>query len=69
MKPGSIIDGRKTRRELEVGGCVYDYYSIAAAEALGMDGVARLPESALPQFAKDAAAGKLPTVSWVIGRF
>jgi aconitate hydratase len=37
------IDGAKTRRELEVGGRVYDYYSIAAAEALGMDGIARLP--------------------------
>ena len=37
------LDARATRRELRVGGTAYDYYSIAAAEALGLAGVPRLP--------------------------
>jgi aconitate hydratase len=37
------LDARATRRELRVGGTAYDYYSIAAAEALGLAGVSRLP--------------------------
>ena len=32
-----------TRRELRVGGAVFDYYSIAAAEEGGLAGVSRLP--------------------------
>src|SRR5437763_15979918 len=39
------IDGRATRRELRVGGAAFDYYSIAAAEELGLAGVSRLPYS------------------------
>src|SRR5436190_17591728 len=39
------IDGRATRRELRVGGAAFDYYSIAAAEELGLAGVSRLPFS------------------------
>ena len=37
------IAGGATRRELRVGGAVFDYYSLAAAEALGLAGVSRLP--------------------------
>src|SRR5687767_6890340 len=37
------IDGRATRRELRVGGRVFDYYSLAAAQELGLAGVSRLP--------------------------
>jgi len=37
------VAGGATRRELRVGGAVFDYYSLAAAEALGLAGVARLP--------------------------
>ena len=37
------FDARATRRELGVGGTAYDYYSIPAAEALGLAGVSRLP--------------------------
>jgi len=39
------IDGRAARRELRVGGAAFDYYSIAAAEELGLAGVSRLPFS------------------------
>jgi aconitate hydratase len=39
------IDGRATRRELRVGGSAFEYYSIAAAEELGLAGVSRLPFS------------------------
>ena len=59
------VDGGNTRRELKVGGQVYDYYSIAAAEALGLRGVARLPcslkivlENLLRQRAQGIADGK-----------
>jgi aconitate hydratase len=37
------VAGRATRRELRVGGAVFEYYSLAAAEALGLAGVSRLP--------------------------
>jgi len=37
------ISGGATRRELRAGGGVFDYYSIAAAQELGLDGVSRLP--------------------------
>ncbi|MET0680592.1 MAG: aconitate hydratase AcnA [Burkholderiales bacterium] len=37
------IAGGATRRELRVGGAVFEYYSLAAAEALGLAGVSRLP--------------------------
>ncbi|MGH8697015.1 MAG: aconitase family protein, partial [Burkholderiales bacterium] len=37
------IAGGATRRELRVGGAVFDYYSLAAAEQLGLAGVSRLP--------------------------
>jgi aconitate hydratase len=39
------VDGRATRRELRVGDFAFEYYSIAAAEALGLAGVSRLPFS------------------------
>jgi aconitate hydratase len=37
------VAGGATRRELRVGGAVFDYYSLAAAEALGLAGASRLP--------------------------
>jgi len=37
------FDGRRTLRELRVNGASYDYYSLPAAEAAGLSGVARLP--------------------------
>src|SRR5436305_2067508 len=39
------IDARATRRDLRVGGSAFEYYSIAAAEDLGLAGVSRLPFS------------------------
>src|SRR3954463_5149316 len=39
------VDGRATRRELRVGDFAFEYYSIAAAEQLGLAGVSRLPFS------------------------
>ena len=39
----SAIDGARTRRELNVNSETYDYYSLAAVEAMGLTGVARLP--------------------------
>src|SRR5205085_4309017 len=39
------LDGRATRRELRVGGAAFEYYSVAAAEELGLAGVSRLPFS------------------------
>src|SRR5437763_16718023 len=39
------LDGRATWRELRVGGSAFEYYSIAAAEELGLAGVSRLPFS------------------------
>jgi aconitate hydratase len=41
----SSIDSLNTRRELVVGGKKYVYYSLRAAEAAGLTGVARLPVS------------------------
>jgi aconitate hydratase len=38
-------DSLKTRRELEVGGKTYAYYSLAAAEEAGLTGISRLPVS------------------------
>ncbi len=37
------ISGSATRRELRAGGGVFDYYSLAAAQELGLAGVSRLP--------------------------
>ena len=37
------VAGSATRRELRVGGAIFDYYSLVTAEALGLAGVARLP--------------------------
>ena len=58
------IDARATRRELRVGGATFDYCSLAAAEALGLAGVSRLPcslkvvlENVLRQQAQDRADG------------
>src|SRR3954468_23070240 len=58
------IDGRAARRELRVGGAAFDYYSIAAAEELGLAGVSRLPfslkvvlENVLRQHAEGRADG------------
>ena len=39
----SHFDSGRTLRELAVGREVYDYYSLNAAESLGINGVARLP--------------------------
>ena len=39
------IDSLKTRKDLTVGSKTYQYYSLAAAEAAGLAGVARLPFS------------------------
>ena len=38
-------DSLKTRRELNVGGKTYAYYSLAAAEEAGLSGISRLPVS------------------------
>jgi len=38
-------DSLKTRRELNVGGKTYAYYSLAAAEEAGLTGISRLPVS------------------------
>jgi aconitate hydratase len=37
------FDSNETRRTLDVGGRHYDYFSLAAAEAMGYPGIARLP--------------------------
>jgi aconitate hydratase len=70
------ISGSATRRELRAGGGVFDYYSLAAAQELGLAGVSRLPcslkvvlENVLRQHAEgrsdgadiDAVAGWLAT--------
>ncbi|HUZ14304.1 MAG TPA: aconitate hydratase AcnA [Caulobacteraceae bacterium] len=39
------IDSLKTRRDLEVAGTTYQYYSLRAAEAAGLSGISRLPVS------------------------
>ena len=39
------IDSLQTRRELEVGGKTYHYYSLRAAEAAGLAGISQLPAS------------------------
>ncbi|MEO8441451.1 MAG: aconitate hydratase AcnA, partial [Betaproteobacteria bacterium] len=59
------IDGARTRRELKVNGEAYDYYSLTAAEAMGLAGVARLPytlkvvlENLLRQNAEGTAAAE-----------
>ncbi|MEN3353677.1 MAG: aconitate hydratase [Betaproteobacteria bacterium] len=41
----STLDSTRTLRKLEVGGEVYDYYSLAAAEEMGLSGVSRLPHT------------------------
>ena len=41
----SSLDSLGVRRRLEVGSHTYDYYSLAAAEAAGLHGIARLPVS------------------------
>ncbi|MGH8028862.1 MAG: aconitase family protein, partial [Arenimonas sp.] len=58
------IDGGATRRELRAGGGVFDYYSLAAAQELGLAGVSRLPcslkvvlENVLRQHAEGRADG------------
>ncbi|OGA81368.1 MAG: aconitate hydratase 1 [Betaproteobacteria bacterium RIFCSPLOWO2_12_FULL_66_14] len=58
------VDGSATRRELRAGGGVFDYYSLAAAEELGLAGVSRLPcslkvvlENVLRQHAEGRADG------------
>src|SRR5438105_12999677 len=58
------LDGRATRRELRAGGATFEYYSIAAAEELGLGGVSRLPfslkivlENVLRQHAEGRADG------------
>src|SRR5688572_13478652 len=56
----SDFESGKTLRELEAGGRRYDYYSLSAAETLGLKGVSQLPytlkvvlESVLRQHAKE----------------
>jgi len=39
------LDSLDTRRQLQVGGQTYDYYSLAAAEDAGLSGISRLPIS------------------------
>lgn len=39
----AAFDSSSTLRKLEVDGKVYHYYSLAAAEAMGLGPVARLP--------------------------
>jgi aconitate hydratase len=39
----AVFDSSRTLRQLEVRGQRYDYYSLPAAEALGLEGIARLP--------------------------
>ena len=58
------ISGSATRRELRAGGGVFDYYSLAAAEELGLAGVSRLPcslkvvlENVLRQHAEGRGGG------------
>jgi aconitate hydratase A / 2-methylisocitrate dehydratase len=58
------IDGSATRRALRVGGGVFDYYSLAAAQELGLAEVSRLPcslkvvlENVLRQHAEGRADG------------
>ncbi len=59
-----MIEAGATRRELRVGGTAFDYYSIEAAEALGLAGMSRLPfslkivlENALRQHAEGRSDG------------
>ena len=59
----TAFDSSKTLRELDVGDRRYDYYSLSAAEALGLKGVSQLPytlkvvlESVLRQHAKGAGS-------------
>ena len=58
-------DGSRTRRTLQVGDRQYDYFSLAAAQADGLEGVARLPfvlkvmlENLLRQHALGQATGE-----------
>ncbi|OGA37896.1 MAG: aconitate hydratase 1 [Betaproteobacteria bacterium RIFCSPLOWO2_12_FULL_62_13] len=37
------FDGKRTLHEIKINGASYDYYSLPAAEAAGLSGVARLP--------------------------
>src|SRR5688572_198702 len=39
----SDFESGKTLRELEAGGRRYDYYSLSAAETLGLKGISQLP--------------------------
>src|SRR5688572_33214562 len=39
----SEFQSQKTLRQLEAGGKRYDYYSLSAAEALGLKGISQLP--------------------------
>ena len=60
----SAIDGARTRRELNVNSEIYDYYSLAAAEAMGLAGVSRLPYSlkvVLENVLRQHAEGTLTT--------
>ena len=59
------VAGSATRRELRVGSAVFDYYSVPAAEALGLPGVSRLPcslkvvlENVLRQHAEGRSDGR-----------
>ena len=41
----SSLDSLGVRRRLDVGEASYDYFSLPAAEAAGLHGIARLPVS------------------------
>jgi aconitate hydratase len=71
------IAGGATRRELRAGGAVFDYYSIAAAEELGLTGASRLPcslkvvlENVLRQHAEGRSDGSdiAAVAGWLASR-
>jgi aconitate hydratase len=55
-------DSLKTRRELQVGDVTYAYYSLAAAEEAGLEGVSRLPVS-MKVLLENLLRNEGPTVS------
>ncbi len=71
------FDGKRALRELEINGTKYDYYSLPAAEAAGLFGVARLPytlkivlENLIRQQAEGTASSEdvFAVVEWLRGR-
>ena len=71
------FDGKRALRELEINGASYDYFSLPAAEAAGLSGVARLPytlkivlENLIRQQAEGTASSEdvFAVVKWLHGR-